>query len=422
MEEQVMSLLSRFGKDSSGNVAMLFGLAIIPLLGAAGAAVDYARASSARATLNAAVDSAALMVARDATRLTDAQLKTRAEALIRANLQGNSDAKLGSYSVSVNRTARTVSVKADTTVATSLTKIIGIDTIPVASTAQAGWGTNTIEVALVLDNTGSMDRSSKMDELKKATNKFIDTMQASNATPSNIRVSIVPFETQVRLPLSYKDEDWMRFKTRATDPAYLVQKQDWQGCVADRDSPYDTSDASAAALDAKYPATTCATSVTRNTGLAELRPLTDNWQNLRDTVTAMRPVGNTNVTVGIAWGLAALSRDAPLPEAADTGTPRLTKYMIVLTDGDNTDNRFTKDMPRGTNKAALIDPKTKAACDSAKAAGIKVYTIRVIDGNAGLLQGCASKPDMYYNVKDAAGIGPVIEAIAREISAVRLTM
>lgn len=417
-----MSLLSRFGKDTSGNVAVMFGFIALPMIGIAGASVDYARASSAKASLNAAVDSAALMVARDATKLTDAQLNIRAEALIRANLAGNSDAKLGTYTVAINRTARTVNVTATTTVETSLTKVIGVDTIPVSSAAQSAWGTNTIEVALVLDNTGSMDRDNKMDELKKATNKFIDTMQASNATPSNIRVSIVPFETQVRLPLSYKDEDWLRFKTRASDPAYFVQKQDWQGCVADRDAPYDTSAASPAALDAKYPATTCATRVTKNAGLAELRPLTDNWQNLRNTVTAMRPVGNTNVTVGIAWGLATLSRNVPLPEAADTGTPRLTKYMIVLTDGDNTDNRFTKDMPRGTNKAALIDPKTKAACDSAKAVGIQVFTVRVIDGNADLLKGCASKPDMYYNVKDATGIGPVIDAIAREISQIRLTM
>ena len=59
-----MSLLSRFGKDTSGNVGLMFGIIVLPMIGLAGAAVDYARASSARASLNAAVDSAALMVAR----------------------------------------------------------------------------------------------------------------------------------------------------------------------------------------------------------------------------------------------------------------------------------------------------------------------------------------------------------------------
>ena len=161
-----MSLLSRFGKDASGNVGLMFGFIALPMIGIAGASVDYARASSARATLNAAVDSAALMVAREATKLTDAQLKTQAEALIRANLAGNSDAKLGAYTVSINRTARTVNVTANTAVETSLTKVIGIDTIPVSSTAQSAWGTNTVELALGLDNTGSMASSSTMTELK----------------------------------------------------------------------------------------------------------------------------------------------------------------------------------------------------------------------------------------------------------------
>ena len=73
-----MSLLSRFRKDASGTTAVLFGFVAIPLIGIAGACIDYARASSARVNLNAAVDAAALMVARDATKLTDAQLTTRA--------------------------------------------------------------------------------------------------------------------------------------------------------------------------------------------------------------------------------------------------------------------------------------------------------------------------------------------------------
>ena len=87
-----MSLLSRFRTDRSGNVAMMFGFAAVPLIGLAGIVVDYGRATSVRTTLNAAVDSAALMVAREASRLTDSQLKTRAEALIRANLAGGSTA------------------------------------------------------------------------------------------------------------------------------------------------------------------------------------------------------------------------------------------------------------------------------------------------------------------------------------------
>ena len=96
--------------------------------------------------------------------------------------------------------------------------------------------------------------------------------------------------------------------------------------------------------------------------------------------------------------------------------------MIVLTDGVNTMNRFISNRNCYDSNATRINSKTNSACDNAKVAGVQVYTIRVIDGDRSLLQGCASKANMYYEVRNAAELGPVFDAIAREISAVRLTM
>ncbi len=409
-----MSLLSRFGKDASGNVGLMFGFIAVPMIGIAGVSVDYARASSARASLSVAVDSAALMVARDATKLTDAQLKTRAEALIRANLAGNSDAKLGTYTVAINRTARTVNVTATTAVDTSLTKVIGVDTIPVSSTAQSAWGTNTVELALVLDNTGSMASSNKMTELKKASLDLLKIMKDASTVPDQIRISVVPFATQVRLPTSYKTAPWLRFNlTKGSGPSKkTISPATWEGCISDRDKPYDVSDAGAVAGQnaTLYPADFCAQST-----LTPIRPLTSDWTALESTINAMTPVGNTNVTIGAAWGTASLSQIAPLPEAAPANTPRLTKFMILLTDGDNTQNRF------GDGQTTM-DHRTEAACTSAKTAGIKIYSIRVIDGNRNLLRGCASETGMYYEVSSASQLGPIFQQIAREISQIRLTM
>ncbi|WP_197279861.1 pilus assembly protein [Bosea sp. AAP35] len=409
-----MSLLSRFRKDASGNVAIMFGFVAVPLIGIAGACVDYARASSARASLNIAVDSAALMVARDATKLSDAELKTRAEALIRANLAGNSDAKLGTHTIAIDRAARTVNVTAGTAVETSLTKLIGFETIPVSSTAQAAWGTNKVELALVLDNTGSMSSSSKMSELKKASLDLLKIMKEASTETDQIRISVVPFATQVRLPLSYKDSPWLRYdQTKGTGKnKQTISKTNWEGCVSDRDKPYDVSDAGAVTgqKETLYPADFCAQST-----LTPLRPLTSDWTALTSTINAMTPVGNTNVTIGAAWGAASLSPIAPLPEAAPVNTPRLSKYMILLTDGDNTQNRF------GDNQGTM-DDRTEAACTSAKASGIKIYSIRVINGDRDLLRGCASETGMYYEVSNASQLAPIFQQIAREISQIRLTM
>src|SRR3954469_5097830 len=57
----------RFGSNCCGNVAIMFALAIIPIFGAVGAAVDYSRASSARTAMQAALDSTALMLSKEIT-------------------------------------------------------------------------------------------------------------------------------------------------------------------------------------------------------------------------------------------------------------------------------------------------------------------------------------------------------------------
>ena len=49
---------------------MTFALAIIPMIGAIGAAVDYSRANSARTAMQAALDSTALILSKDAQTLT----------------------------------------------------------------------------------------------------------------------------------------------------------------------------------------------------------------------------------------------------------------------------------------------------------------------------------------------------------------
>ena len=52
--DRLRSKLKRFAKCERGNVLMTFTLAIIPMIGFVGAAVDYSRANSAKAAMQAA--------------------------------------------------------------------------------------------------------------------------------------------------------------------------------------------------------------------------------------------------------------------------------------------------------------------------------------------------------------------------------
>ncbi len=57
-----MSVLQRFTGDRRGTTAVVFALCTLPVVGAAGAAVDYTHASRARATLQKTADQTALMM------------------------------------------------------------------------------------------------------------------------------------------------------------------------------------------------------------------------------------------------------------------------------------------------------------------------------------------------------------------------
>jgi Flp pilus assembly protein TadG len=58
--ENVRGLLGRFYRASEGNVAVLFAIATVPVIGLIGAAVDYSKANDVKASLQSALDVATL--------------------------------------------------------------------------------------------------------------------------------------------------------------------------------------------------------------------------------------------------------------------------------------------------------------------------------------------------------------------------
>jgi hypothetical protein len=99
--------------------------------------------------------------------------------------------------------------------------------------------------------------------------------------------------------------------------------------------------------------------------------------------------------------------NAPAPE------PDLDKVIIMLTDGENTQNRWT-------SSASSIDARTTKACDNIKAANIRLYTVRVIDGDATLLKNCATNATMYFDVQQASQLNSVFSSIAQNLANLRI--
>ncbi len=148
----------RFTRARGGNVAVIFAIALVPVISFVGAAIDYSRANSARSSMQAAMDSTALMLSKDLTSgtITASQVNTKAQAYFAA-LYTNPDAQ----SVSVNATytaqngnlGSTVQVNGSGTITTDFLKVAGFPTLSFSTTSTTAWGNVKMRVAMALDNT-----------------------------------------------------------------------------------------------------------------------------------------------------------------------------------------------------------------------------------------------------------------------------
>ena len=84
----------RFVGANQGNIAVIFAIALVPVISFIGAAIDYSRANSARSSMQAALDSTALMLSKDLSSglITTSQIDAKAQAYFTA-LYTNPDAQ-----------------------------------------------------------------------------------------------------------------------------------------------------------------------------------------------------------------------------------------------------------------------------------------------------------------------------------------
>jgi Flp pilus assembly protein TadG len=400
---------SRFLGDRRGGVAPMFALGLVPIIGFVGAAVDYSRGNAARTAMQASLDATGLMLSRDAATMTPAEVTAKAVSYFTAqfNRPETANVQVTATLSSPQAGSFTLHVEATGNVPTTFTKLLGQDKIELSSSTDVKWGIRKLEVALALDNTGSMAKNGKLTQLKTAAHNLLTTLQAAAKQLGDVKVAIIPFDTGVNVGTGYKDQFWIDYTVKN------IQKSQWTGCVMDRDQSNDVLDTTpvAGSVHTLYPATTC-------DQLTSLMPLTDvfdptGYTNLNTKIDAMKASGNTNVTVGLMWAWHALTPNLPLPEGSDPDPSKLDKVIILLTDGTNTQNRWS-------SSESNIDARTALACTNVKAANIKIYTVRVIDGNTTLLRNCASKTNMYYDVAQASQLNGVFTSIAQTLANLRI--
>ena len=409
----------------------MLGIALIPLLGAVGAAVDYSQASATRTAFQNALDSTALMLSKTAALQTSSELQAAVTNDFNALFTG-SNAKNVTVTANYSTTSGSQLVlSGSATVDTNFLSILGIDTIHIAASTTSTWGNTRLRVALVLDNTGSMASSGKMTALKTASQNLLTQLKSAAVTADDVYVSVIPFGKDVNVDTSNVNAPWLRwdlweevngkcsnttYKTKSTCTSHSkvwtpAAHSTWNGCVTDRDQNFDTTNAAPVAGATLYPAeqySSCAVS---------LIGLSNNWTTLSSKIDAMQPVGNTNQAIGLQMGWQTLTA-APFTVPALDPDYKYNQVIILLSDGLNTEDRWY-------TTASSIDTRQQKTCDNIKAAGITIYTVQVNTGGdptSLLLKSCASDESKFFLLTSAAEIVTTFGQIGTALSNLRLAM
>lgn len=208
------NFLQRFLPAEGGNVAVIFAIVLVPLLGFVGAAVDYTRASSARSSMQVALDSAALMVSKDlgtTPTLTAAEITAKATTYFNALYSNPNAPAITVSTVYTPNTGKgaTVQVSGAGSVPTEFLNVIGFPRLAINSSSTTTWGNARMRVAMALDNTGSMNSDGKLDALKTAAKSLIDQLSALSKTDGDVYISVVPFAKDVNMGASNYAASWI---------------------------------------------------------------------------------------------------------------------------------------------------------------------------------------------------------------------
>lgn len=412
IRSKLKGLVKRFGTCQKGGIAILYALSAIPLCIAAGSAVDFIRYVANSTELQAALDSAALAAAAT-PELTDEERLAMAEATFVANLEngGLSDATI---TRSFEIEDETVVASAEMDMATSLMSLTSIDSMTLKiGTEVAVPGDKKAEIALVLDYSGSMNETIaggvKYVAMRNAAKELISDLEAAN--PDKVKFALVPFSHHVygTLPSSY---------------VLGAGGSTWTGCTQDRKYPYNlTDDTPTSANSSKWgqaqapvhAAWGCSGYTSNN---LIMKPLSNDFTYLKSRLDLMTPYAWTHIALGVEFGFHMLSDNAPFEEGESYDDDETMKFMVVLTDGAQTEPAFG---PGSTRTVAQGESNLEALCTNAKAKGITIITIAYdLDDNATTqrLKNCATDPvSNFFVATDTAAVASAFDNIKTIITA-----
>jgi Flp pilus assembly protein TadG len=413
VRSKLQHFVKKFGICQKGSIAVFYAISAIPIFVAAGSAIDYVRYFDNTTELQVALDSAALAAAAT-PEATDTERLALAEATFLRNLEGG-DLAGEAITRSFDIEDDTVIAAADMDMTTSLMQFAGIKKMKLSVGAEVAVpGNKKAEIALVLDYSGSMSETIaggvKYVAMKNAAKDLISDLEAAN--PDKVKFALVPFSHHVY---------------GTFDKAYILGQSGsgtWTGCTQDRKYPYNLTDATPTANNNTkwgqpqapvHASSGCSGYVSNN---LVMKPLTNDFTGLKSRLDMMTPYAWTHIALGVEFGFHMLSDNLPFDTGVSYDDDETEKFMVVLTDGYQTEPAFG---PGSTRTVAQGEENLEALCTNAKAKGITMITIAYdLDDTAtrNRLKNCASDPDKnFFVATDTAAVASAFDNIKSIITA-----
>lgn len=444
-EGGIWKQLTNFAHDTAGDVAMIFGLMAMAMFMLIGAAVDLGRWLNARDQTVSAMDAAVIAAGRALQ--TNGGNKSDALAMAKRYYDEAVKSRLGLKSdairFDVTESGTAIEAIGNAYISTPFLSLAGIPELPLlresgaenskAVMAVGGNAELNLEISMMLDVSGSMGSSNKLEDMKDAAKDLIDIVVWSDQSEYKSRVAVVPFSSAVIPPdeTFYKavtDPSWGKTKTVRSGYYNSTYKETTARCVGERESS-ETSDS----LPGNGTWVKKVYTSNGNCGMdsdAKVLPMTNNKTTLKARIDELSANGNTAGHVGTAWAYYMLSPkwsslfdSASQPSAY--GTAHTEKIAILMTDGEynyGTDsNGLFSSMSSGGNSSSnrAID-----ICSAMKDKGITVYTVGFALGSYSsartTLKTCATDAAHFYDASDGEELKAAFRDIALKVSSLYL--
>ncbi|NRA88194.1 MAG: TadE/TadG family protein, partial [Rhizobiales bacterium] len=331
--------LLRFVKDSSGQMAIIFALLLIPIVAFIGGGIDYSQQVSYNNKLQSTIDSVSLAVAKAIARdvkISDAAMQKIAFDLYSANIPSNDNVTLDTLIIIKDTKNNTLTINQTGVMQTSFMRLVGVDELSVGKETIIDISRSDVELALVLDMSGSM-RGSRLNALKDAAKDLINTLIQDTTGLATMRIGFVPWSVGVNV-------------TGFEPSKVLVGGV----CSSSRKKNYQDKSARVSKMPkASYCPNT------------KMTPLSDNKTTLLNNIATWSASGGTHSDVGLAWGWGMLSHKWkavwPTKSQPKIYGDNVKKFIVLMSDGGN--NHSSSDV------------YSKGLCKAMKKKDIKIYAI-----------------------------------------------